>query len=276
MLFDDPDADTVLVSSEEDSAKPVQFRVHRAILISASPFFRELFELPQPPDSDHGLPVIPMAEPSSILDLLLQLIYPIPDPPLNSLSIDSLSSILAVAFKYDLPPVVSRIANILSQPYFVRHSPMRVYAIATRYDLEDLAKLASSYTLSINIIEAPLFEELKWINAYSYHRLLDLHRQRASSAQKLIQVPPPDSVKCVQCNSSTYSAFLHPEWWPVFQTKAQAALAIKPTSESIFGLEFLSDVIRACGCGRCAQSLLLGHEFLDKLKAEIDALPKTI
>jgi len=117
---------------------------------------------------------------------------------------------------------------------------------------------------------------LKYITAYSYHRLLNLHRQRAKSALKLIQSAPPDSVKCVQCNGSTYSAFLHPQWWTEFQKRAAEQLAIRPTSEVIFGLEFLSEVVRACGCGRCAQSLLLGHDFLASLKADIDALPKTI
>lgn len=137
----------------------------------------------------------------------------------------------STTFKCDLPVVITCLTTILSQPHFLSTTPTQVYAITSWYDIKDLAKLALSYTLSINILNAPLFNNLKFITTYLYHWLLDLHRQCSTTARNLLKVSPPDSVKCIQCNSSTYSAFLHPQWWTESQKRAGEQLAISPTSE---------------------------------------------
>ncbi|ETW75378.1 hypothetical protein HETIRDRAFT_456000 [Heterobasidion irregulare TC 32-1] len=46
--FDEPHADVILRSSDN-----TDFRVYENILSLASPFFRELFSLPQPPDEPY-------------------------------------------------------------------------------------------------------------------------------------------------------------------------------------------------------------------------------
>jgi hypothetical protein len=46
----------------------------------ASPFFRDLLSLPQPPDGElvDGLPVVQLSEGSELLNTLVSMLYPIP------------------------------------------------------------------------------------------------------------------------------------------------------------------------------------------------------
>ncbi|KAK7012972.1 hypothetical protein R3P38DRAFT_3007799 [Favolaschia claudopus] len=69
--FDEVSADTILRSSDG-----IDFHVWRVILSSASPFFKDLFSLPQDTSSDAGIPVIPVAENSQLLDAFLRFWYP--------------------------------------------------------------------------------------------------------------------------------------------------------------------------------------------------------
>lgn len=269
--FDYPDADLVLRSS---SPNPDDFYVHRCILSTASPFFKEMFTLPQPPSEDGKplpTPVLDVAEDAETLDKLLRFVYPMTNPPVDSL--DELVLILAAACKYDMPAVVESLRRNLIEPRFITEAPLRVYAIATRFDLEEEAKVASKYSLAINILDSPLSDDLKFITAYSYHRLLNLHRHRAEAAQKLLKIP--DNVKCMMCNGTHYGPFLAPRWWQDFSDRATQELSMRPTSDVIFSMQFLAHSAKA-GCERCAGSILGAHWFLADLKKQIDALPATI
>src|SRR5271168_4821755 len=81
--FDHPSADVILRSSDKE---PVDFRVHKLLLSLASPFFSEIFSLPQPSTpsvySDEcrdpgGLPVVQMTDDRETLHLLLSLCFPV-------------------------------------------------------------------------------------------------------------------------------------------------------------------------------------------------------
>jgi hypothetical protein len=273
--FNYPDADVILLSQRPDAT---EFRVHRCILAAASPFFRDMFTLPQPSSSEPRskehtpLPIIPVTEDHTTLELLLRFVYPIPDPIITSLA--SLSLVLGAALKYDLVLPVCRLRRLLLSPCFVQHEPTRVFAIACRYDLEEEAKVASRYTLAVNILDCPLSDELKHITAFSYHRLLDLHRRRSKAAQDLLQVS--NDVKCMQCNGSSYGVFLPPKWWTEFEKLAREELSVRPTTDVIFAMKFLAKIADAANCQRCPGSILDSHKFLEELKGRIDELPSTI
>lgn len=267
--FKASDADLILVSCEQES--PAQFHVHRSILAAASPFFHDMLTLPQPTTPNEP-PLVSVSETCGTLDTLLRFVYPLPDPVINSL--DELVPILAAAAKYDFTAVISALRKLLVQPHFIKTSPTRVYAIACRYDLEHEAKFASSFTLGSNILDSPLSDDLKYITAFSYHRLLDLHRRRALAAQALLKIP--DDIKCMQCNGSSYTVFGSPKWWFEFEKRAREELATRPTTEVIFGMEFLAKSANSAGCQRCPGSVLESWRFLEELKRSIDNLPSTI
>lgn len=254
-----------------ESCDGVKFYAHKSILAEASPFFEHMFTLPQPP-GEKDRPVIPLSEHSATLGALLQFIHPEPDPEIETL--DQLSSLLASAIKYDFVGAIATLRKELVSPKFLAESPLRVYASASRFELDDEAKIASKHTLSCQILDCPLSEDLKFISAYAYHRLLVLHRTRAEAAQRLLEIS--DNVKCIQCSSLYYGNFVPPKWWKVFQRCAKEELAIRPTTEVIFGLPFLAQVARESGCVRCSGSILDNHDFFANLKRRIDELPSTV
>jgi hypothetical protein len=264
------DSDIILLSNDD-----VKFCVHRCILAAASPFFEHMFTLPQPPadlGNEERRPVISVSEPGSTMQRLLHFVYPVPHPTISSL--DELVTILGVAVKYEFLGVISSLRKQLVCPAFLRDDPTRVFAIASRHDFECEAQVASRHTLSINIIDCPLSDDLRFITAHSYHRLLVLHKTRSADAQALLKIP--EDVKCLQCSGPYYGAFVPPKWWKEFDRMARAELETRPNTDVIFSLPFLARAAESSGCARCASSILDSHQFLSDLKRRIDDLPSTI
>ena len=264
------DSDTLLLSSDD-----VEFCVHRCILSAASPFFEHMFALPQPPadpENEERRAVIPMSELGSTLQRLLHFVYPVPHPTISSL--DELATILGVAVKYEFLGAISSLRTQLISPAFLKDDPTRVFAIASRYDFEFEAQVASRHTLSVDIIDCPLSDDLRFITAHSYHRLLVLHKKRSSDAQALLKIP--EDVKCLQCSGPYYGAFVPPKWWKEFDRMAREELEARPTTDVIFSMKFLAQAAEGSGCARCAGSILDAHQFLSDLKRRIDDLPSTI
>ena len=269
--FDSADADVILSTIDEGSTK--EFFVHRCILAAASPFFHDMFTLPQGDMTRlEKRPIIPVSEPSKVLDTLLRFVYPVPDPTIGSF--EELTLILGAAIKYDFTTVVSSLRKHLISPHYLQSFPIRVYALACRYELDEEMRIASRYTLDINLLDAPPMEDLKYITGYSYYRLLNLQRQRSKAAQNLLRIPA--NIKCMQCNGSVYTLDNSPKWWFEFEKAAKAELAVRPTTDVIFGMEFLFRVAEQADCSRCPESILDSWKFLRDLKASIDGLPATL
>ncbi|KAJ7801648.1 hypothetical protein B0H14DRAFT_2894775, partial [Mycena olivaceomarginata] len=72
--FDDPGADVILRSSDG-----IDFHVYRVVLSLASPFFKEMFGLPQP-SFEPDVPTLPMVESAVVLDRTLRFWYPGAEP----------------------------------------------------------------------------------------------------------------------------------------------------------------------------------------------------
>lgn len=269
--FDSADADVILLTTESDHS--TEFHVHKCILAAASPFFYDMFTLPQetrnPPKQQ---PIISVTETSHDLDIVLRCIYPVPAPKINSL--DELSAALGVALKYDFEIAISVLRNLLVSQQFLQSSPVRVYAIACRYELEEEAKIASRHTLNTNILDEPPCKDLQYISAHDYHRLLSLHRRRSKAATELLT--PMPSLECTNCNSSAFTVRQAPKWWHEFTHTAQEELSLRPTTDTIFRMEFLFKIASASGCARCPESVLNSWKVLESLKAAIDALPSTV
>lgn len=61
------------------------FRIHKFILSLASPIFKDMFTLPQPPNlicsAQSDLSIIDITDRPAVLDMILQFIYPGAEPP---------------------------------------------------------------------------------------------------------------------------------------------------------------------------------------------------
>jgi hypothetical protein len=274
--YDFEDADLILVSRDP----PTEFHVHRVILAAASPFFRDMFTLPQGPMTDAGSseptkPIVPVTESRDVLAALLGFVYPTPNPEMRSL--EELPPILDAAIKYDLTGAIVALRRLLTSPDYLRNSPIQVYAIASRFELDEDAQVASTHTLGYNLLEGPLCEDLKYISAYQYHRLLELHRTRSKRAQEIIDADNcPNEVKCMQCNSSMYTAHGQPKWYYQWERDAKSELAVRPVSDVIFSIEFLGQAAKKASCARCSESVFQCWPWLMEMKKKIDGLPQAV
>ena len=77
------------------SSDLVNFKVHKHVLAVASPFFKDLLSLHQPPDSESvdGLSVVQLSEDSELLSTLVSMLYPL--CPVIPNSYDKVLSLLA-------------------------------------------------------------------------------------------------------------------------------------------------------------------------------------
>ncbi|KAH9951053.1 hypothetical protein B0H21DRAFT_349848 [Amylocystis lapponica] len=163
------------------SIDSIDFRVHGVILSEASPFFKAMFSLRQPPsDGDEtsggqeyrdGCPVIVFTENSYTLDCLLRLCYPVADAALADLM--DIWDVLLAARKYQMEEAIVLLTGLLRT--FALTDPVRVWAVACILQQEPEARYAADYTLRLSqLVEFP--QEMRVISAGTYFRLLQFHR----------------------------------------------------------------------------------------------------
>lgn len=172
--FNKQTADIVLRSVDG-----VDFRVHKAILAEATPVFEAMFGLPQPPtesfEAVDGVPILHFTEPSRTLDLLLRIIYPIPDPAFADP--EDAGLVFEAARKYDMEEAMSITQKALLA--FADADPFVVYAIAYCLRLREVTCAAAKATLRFSAPPGTETPAVLWrLPAAPYHALL-VYRSRA-------------------------------------------------------------------------------------------------
>ncbi|KAH9994665.1 hypothetical protein BJV77DRAFT_934133, partial [Russula vinacea] len=162
------------------SSDDVDYFVLKSILAQVSVVFKDMFDLPKaeissPLEFDnqrHGLPVIQVTEASSTLNIILRFCYPVENPDLTNLEdirlfLEARRKYMIEAFDRPIKDALARVAE--SQPF-------AVFALASRYALEDVANDAAKRMLCFP--QADVLDEsaLKDITAAQYHRLLQYRR----------------------------------------------------------------------------------------------------
>jgi len=162
------------------------FRVHKLVLSLASPFFGDMFGIPQPPNAlTTGDEVIDVTDPPQALGLVLRLIYPFPPPNVNNL--DLLVEGLVITDKYNIEGARARLRVELTK--FVNDAPLRVYAIASRFGFDGEAEAAaSSLTTSTYYLPAlsDLPNDFKYILAPAYHKLIVLQTKHRDDIEDAV------------------------------------------------------------------------------------------
>ncbi|KAJ3482883.1 hypothetical protein NLI96_g6676 [Meripilus lineatus] len=181
--FDENKSSDVIIRTQDG----VKFYVHRFILSLVSPFFSQMFNLDQSPSTDNEpqeQPVVDVSESSRVIDTILRMCYPVAEPELSSLP--SLVDCLVATSKYEMDFVMRKLKRPLRN--FLKSVPLRVYALACQYALEDIAKEATpkwrhQITSSLNkalmdthwsgtVAGRCYTEEMKDISSGMYYRLL--------------------------------------------------------------------------------------------------------
>ncbi|KAI0046354.1 hypothetical protein FA95DRAFT_1560141 [Auriscalpium vulgare] len=128
------------------------FLLSKHILSIASPVFADMFSLAHPIDPgahdetlDNGIAVVPMADDSVTLDLLLRWCYPIRRPKLKTL--EDVRRLAAVSQKYAVDTAIDGIEDAL-QAHLWR-DPWGVFAVAASYHLTEMTATAARSALAL-------------------------------------------------------------------------------------------------------------------------------
>ncbi|EMD37127.1 hypothetical protein CERSUDRAFT_106121 [Gelatoporia subvermispora B] len=179
-----PDSADVIIRS----CDKVDYLVHKAVLSMASTVFEDMFSIPQPEDSPKsakGLPIIDFSEDSRTLDIILRLCYPLDFmSPINI--IDRLQSLLQAAQKYVLCDVMQRLANQMQLRTTAAQAPLRIYALANSFGLEEATRTAAKQMLHLKPADIKFVPELRLISAAAYHRLLEYHEECRRIASEVV------------------------------------------------------------------------------------------
>ncbi|KAI1797812.1 hypothetical protein LXA43DRAFT_268425 [Ganoderma leucocontextum] len=166
-MFSSSSAEIVLRSKDD-----VLFHVSSETLSRSSPWFRTMFGLPQTSPSQDA---ILMGENADVIKGLLSVVGGM-DPP-NLDNVDLIEAILLAADKYEMPLAISTMRTALFSP-FLHASPIRLYGIACRMSWEKEAKLASSRTLTLDLLSPEVMVELVALEPKHRDKLIALHRRR--------------------------------------------------------------------------------------------------
>jgi hypothetical protein len=264
------DLDVVLRSSDG-----VNFHVLKLFLSLASPFFKDMFTLPQPTDpttatTNTPLPVIPVSETSTTLQRLLMFCYPLWSVSPSFDTLNDVQAVLEAANKYDMDGVLKRAGQALSTPKFLQTEPLRVFAIACRYRLENETRIAARSSLRVSVSSRSYMPELEHISAGALQHLLDYHFACGRAAQavtKDLQWITRDNYtwfqfSCVNCSGKGKSITiagmkyqLAAAFWMSFMLDVGAALLECPSAETVMKEEFLEKAVEeAKTCATCFKS----------------------
>ena len=293
------DGDVILKSSDG-----VLFRTHKVILSLASPFFRDMFSLPQagtPLDCAGSGPIIPFSESSETIDTLLRVVYPEEDPDLKL--VHEIEGVVEAAIKYDMPKCISIMRKKLIM--CASKEPIRVFMIACKNKLADVASAAAHlslrrpilYSFELGSVVLPFSATLEDITAGSLFRLIEYQRQCCKVANDAMsdltwtrddfawRTKMNDAIvgSCMKCSRTTLE--LGEEqlrvvvWWYIFYQEIRTVVRQRPCTALILESESLLDkaLIEAAKCGECFKDSIhtlrtfrtIVAQHLDKRLAEV-------
>ncbi|KAI0251061.1 hypothetical protein BJV78DRAFT_1126902 [Lactifluus subvellereus] len=267
-----PDLTVILRSSDN-----VDFFVSKPILAQVSDVFKDMFELPvtAPEDASplqgdsqrDNLPLIEVTETSRTLDIVLRFCYPVENPDLNDLG--DIRLLLEARRKYMIEAFDRTIKDALSR--IAESQPLEVFALASRYALEDAANDAAKQMLGFPQNDNLAQSVLKDLTATQYHQLLQYRQvcvRRATTMpplrwfKSLASSYPLDPTTPQSCRAQFHFFFLSippqslwvPHWWTAYLEESLSLLKDRPRGSTVLStglLEYFSE--RAGLCPDCKQ-----------------------
>lgn len=168
-----------------------RFKVHRAILSTASTIFHDMFNMPSDRiKNEADTPIIPLQEDAETLQAMLQILYPIEPPTIKSLL---LAEKLVTAFdKYFISTAKLRhhLRGVLSLEESLEKDPLACFAISWKLRLETETMLASRYTHTWNLSNVTLAEAVVSLSGDmgALVALLDLRSRRERELDDLLDL----------------------------------------------------------------------------------------
>ncbi|OBZ77386.1 hypothetical protein A0H81_02746 [Grifola frondosa] len=211
------------------------------------PFFAERLVFRKSTPTTQSFPVeIELEESDVVLETILRFTYPLPEPVL--LDLDDVCDAYQAATKYQLLKAMQALRRTFLAPRFVDSEPVRVYAIAKRFDMEEVAEIAAKQAMKFPPIW-PDCEEFKDMSAQDYHALISMHRARGRAASACLDDPQLKEIlrECSSCANSRRF------WWKRYVEKARPMLMEAPTSDIICRAGFVAEMVDAVPCRYCCE-----------------------
>jgi hypothetical protein len=257
------------------SADGTCFCVPVITLRSTSGFFRDMVTLPQN-DNSSAAEEITVNEPEKVLDPLLRMISGFPIQKWQDL--EGIEAVLRAAEKYDMPGPITIIRSAITSPFVLEH-PLWLYAIATQFDWEEEAKLASNLSLRLSIHDDSYDGILERMSSRALRKLYTLHRTRSKQFEALLDgasFSDWNKTSCFLCHRTFDSRF-----WYVLKGDFVTEMERRPLGDTLMEMKITgwsraqsaTDIkCQACGATRYQgpSSLLL------KVGAALLQLPSTI
>ena len=259
----------------------------------SSPFFNDLFLLPQPQPSCKevvdGLPVVRLPEDAEVLSGLITMLYPIPSDLPNSY--DKVLTLLAASQKYDMVGVQSRIRGEIQTRTFPTQTGVeafRPYAISSGGQLPSEAERLARLTLEFPMTFEYLCDELPSFQGWALRDLVN-YRKRCrgiivSCFKVFLKLGQPPFNIWVPCTDPEYtyspismaSTGSSPSWLTqLFQKhineshEAFSKPLFNPQSIRDLYLSALKDHIISSHCFSCPKVHALGGERFCKALTDI-------
>ncbi|KAH9910973.1 uncharacterized protein BXZ73DRAFT_108336 [Epithele typhae] len=186
--FNREDADFIIRTSDK-----VDFYVHRLIISLGSGLFEGMLALPQPQGTDLKQPFVDVVEDSNTMDAFLRFLYPVQDPAISTFKL--LRSVIEAGRKYDAPQILAEMQKVLAHKQFFSGDPVRVFAIACLFNMEELAQDAAiEAVVTGRVLIGHKCEDLDDIPAASYHRLLQLNKRPVSKVKGKAATVDPSKI----------------------------------------------------------------------------------
>ncbi|KAH0836774.1 hypothetical protein J3R83DRAFT_8523 [Lanmaoa asiatica] len=293
--FDHAEGDIILRSSDN-----IDFRVFKLFLSLASPFFKTLFDIPQPAQASEdqeikdGLVVVPVTEDSKTLDALLRFCYPctLADDP-NLEVLEDVLDVLQAAKKYSLDVIEKKAAHTFSNPKILEAEPLRCFALARHRRMQEETLLAAKYTLTQPLVP-PWFEEIDLITATDLLTLLNYHQECGEAVYALRAdvswirshyrtsqgcawlsgVYAGRNCPCSRSLTAQYKLFeSHSlQWWEDFMKEMFMALGEKPCQATVASLAAKTvQSVKDRNCPACSANVTEGmRDFSDLLARKVE------
>ena len=199
------DADVII-----RAAGTLDFRVHKFILSLVSPFFKDMFTLPQPPsDTPETLPHVDVHQPPKTWENILRTIYPgIENPTIETL--DDLQSLLSAARLYEMESVIKAHKKAFKTRAFIEEDSLRLFSIACGYGFEDQATYVARNAELLGVTERFDSSNTKGLTLDAYGRFLSFLVKRDHEWRRVLRdarIPPHHSCKHCEENQSRESFY---------------------------------------------------------------------
>ncbi|KAF8484061.1 hypothetical protein DFH94DRAFT_646313 [Russula ochroleuca] len=178
----------------------------------SSPFFDDMFSLPQPQPSDKGivdgLPVLRLPEDAEVLSGLITMLYPIPSRLPNSY--DKALMLLATTQKYEMVSLQSRIRGEIQTrmfPTLTGPKTFRSYAISSGGQLPSEAEKLARLTLEFPMTFEYLCDELPSFKGWALRDLIGFRKRCrdniVSCFESFLKLDQPPFNIWIPCTSTT-------------------------------------------------------------------------